>query len=423
MKSIDTVVIGAGQAGLATSRCLSVDGRDHVVLDRGRVAESWRSARWDSLRLLTPNWMTRLPGWTYAGADPDGFMTAAELAEYLSGYRASFGAPVMEHTAVTGVSPMAHGYRVTTLRGSWFARNVVLASGPIRVVPTLARQLSVDLHQLHTSTYRRPAQLPDGGVLVVGASASGAQIASELRRAGRRVVQAVGSHTSLPRRYRGMDIMWWLEQSGILGRTITEMPDPRAARTQPSLQLRGGTPGEDLNLAALADLGVEMTGRLVTADGPTVRFADDLRPTIAAAEERTRRTLDTIDRYAESTGLATGEPAVRERVLSAPEVIRELDLRAAGVTSVVWATGFRHSYPWLHVPVFDADGHIRQYRGITAAPGLYVVGERFLHRRDSSFIDGVRYDARTVTDHIRMSSRARPAPRRAEAVLEGAHIS
>ncbi|NEE00588.1 NAD(P)-binding domain-containing protein [Phytoactinopolyspora halotolerans] len=414
MRTIETVVIGAGQAGLATSRYLTGAGRDHVVLERGRVAESWLSARWDSLRLLTPNWMTRLPAWSYAGDEPDGFMTAAGLAGYLSRYADSFGAPVLENTPVTDVSAMAHGFRVTTWRGSWFTRNVVLASGPSRVVPELARRLQPEMHQLHTSGYRRPGRLPSGGVLVVGASASGAQIAAELCRSGRTVVLSVGSHTRLPRRYRGMDIMWWLEQSGLLSRTIDEMPDARAARAQPSLQLRGGAPAVDLDLATLHELGVRTAGRLVGVDGDRVHFADDLASTVSAAESRLRRTLDTIDRFAESTGLdAELLPAEPVRAVDVAAGPSELDLRAAGISTVVWATGFRHRYPWLRVPVFDRDGQVVHRRGITAVPGLYVIGERFLHRRDSSFIDGVRHDARTISEHLGSSSQAgRRGPRR-----------
>ncbi|NED98141.1 NAD(P)-binding domain-containing protein [Phytoactinopolyspora alkaliphila] len=413
MEIIDTAVIGAGQTGLAVSRYLTEAGRDHVVLDRGRVAESWRSARWDSLRLLTPNWMTRLPGWNYTGPDADGFMTAAELAGYLEDYAASFGAPVRVHTPVTDVSPMAHGYRVTTFRGSWFARNVVIATGPGRHLPAVHRQLTPGLRQIHTSSYRNPGTLPPGGVLVVGASASGTQIAAELRRSGRAVVLAAGSHTRLPRRYRGMDIMWWLEQSGMLSRTIDDVPDAREARSQPSLQLRGGPPEDQADLTALSRLGVEITGRLIGADGYGVRFADDLHTTVSEADERMRRTLAKIDAFIESSGLESEVlPAEAVRTATVPPARNEIDLSSAGITSVVWATGFRFRYPWLRVPVFDRDGHVMHRQGITAATGLYVIGERFLHRRDSSFIDGARHDARTITEHIRTSHRSQQAKTR-----------
>jgi putative flavoprotein involved in K+ transport len=406
MQHVDTVVIGAGHAGLATSRCLTDAGRDHVVLDRARLAESWRSSRWDSLRLLTPSWMTRLPGWRYQGPDSEGFMTAAELTGYLDAYARSFGAPVQSWTAVTDVSSPADGYRVTTTQDSWLARNVVMATGARPHVPHHAAGLDPTIRQIHTNRYRNPDQLPDGGVFVVGASASGAQIAAELRQAGREVVLAVGAHTRMPRRYRGIDIMWWLEQIGALSRTIDQVRNPRTARREPSIQLRGEAATDDLNLATLNEAGVVITGRLTGAEGHRVRFGDDLPLTLAAAESRLERTLAKIDRFIESAGLQA-EVLPKEPVppVSVSSQLDAMDLKAAGFSTVVWATGFRHGYPWLRVPVFDRHGDVRQYRGITAAPGLYVIGQRFMHRRDSSFIDGARHDALTICDHIEAADR------------------
>ena len=409
MRKIDTVVVGAGHAGLATSRCLTDAGRDHVVLDRARLAESWRSARWDSLRLLTPNWMTRLPGWRYQGPDSEGFMTAAELSGYLDAYARSFGTPVQTWTAVTDVAPLAHSYRVTTTQGSLLARNVVMATGARPHAPDHAARFDPTIPQIHTNRYRNPDQLPDGGVLVVGASASGAQIAAELRQAGRDVVLAVGAHTRLPRRHRGMDIMWWLQQIGALSRTIDQVRNPRLARREPSIQLRGEASTDDLNLATLNEAGVVITGRLTGADGHRVRFGDGLPVTIAAAEARLMRTLAEIDHFIDSAGLE-GEvlPKRPVRPVGVTSRLDALDLKAAGISTVVWATGFRHRYPWLRVPVFDRHGDVRQYRGITPAPGLYVIGQRFLHRRDSSFIDGARHDARAICEQIETSDRSRP---------------
>jgi putative flavoprotein involved in K+ transport len=407
MRKIDTVVIGAGHAGLATSRCLTDAGREHVVLDRARLAETWRNSRWDSLRLLTPNWMTRLPGWRYRGTDPEGFMTAAELTGYLDAYARSFGAPVQSWTAVTDVSSLVDGYRVTTTQDSWLARNVIMATGARPHVPHHAG-LDPTIRQIHTNRYRNPDQLPDGGVLVVGASASGAQIAAELRQAGREVVLAVGGHTRMPRRYRGIDIMWWLEQIGALSRTIDQVRNPRTARREPSVQLSGRPSSAELNLATLNQAGVVITGRLTGAEGHQVRFGDDLPTTVAAAESRLERTLAKIDRFIESAGLEA-EVLPKEPVppVSVSSRLDGLDLKAAGISTVVWATGFRHQYPWLRVPVLDHHGDVRQYRGITSAPGLYVIGQRFMHRRDSSFIDGARHDARTICDHIEASDRSR----------------
>jgi putative flavoprotein involved in K+ transport len=243
---------------------------------------------------------------------------------------------------------------------------------------------------------------------VVGASASGAQIAAELRQAGREVVLAVGGHTRMPRRYRGIDIIWWLEQIGVLSRTIDQVRNPRTARLEPSLQLSGQTSTDELNLGTLNQAGVVITGRLTGAEGHQVRFGDDLPTTVAAAESRLERTLAKIDRFIESTGLEA-EVLPKEPVppVNVSSRLDALDLKAAGFSTVMWATGFRHRYPWLRVPVLDRHGDVRQYRGITSAPGLYVIGQRFMHRRDSSFIDGARHDARTICDHIESSDRSR----------------
>ncbi len=401
MKAIDTVVIGAGHAGLTTSRCLTDAGREHIVLDRGRLAESWRSARWDSLHLLTPNWMSRLPGWSYQGDDPDGYMPSGELVGYLSAYARSFGSPVKSWSAVTDVRPGAEGFQVTTTDGAWLARNVVVAAGPRPRVPALSAALAPDVEQLHTNRYRKPSALRDGGVLVVGASASGVQIAAELRRAGRDVVLAVGTHTRLPRRYRGMDIMWWLEQLGALDRTVDEVSDLQKARRDPSSQLTGGHGGRNIDLAALRDLGVVISGRLTGVDGHRVSFAADLPATTAAAEERLRRTLANIDQHVAKAGLDTEVcPPEDIPAVTLPAGVDSMDLRAAGISTVVWATGFEFRYPWLRVPVTDAEGEIKQYRGVTDAPGLYVMGLRFMHRRNSQFIDGARHDARHVVEHL-----------------------
>ena len=301
------------------------------------------------------------------------------------------------------------GYRITTTGDDWSASNVVVAAGPRPRVPALAMRLHPDVWQIHTNRYRNPAALPDGGVLVVGASASGVQIALELRQAGRDVVLAVGAHTRLPRRYRGMDIMWWLEQIGALGRTIDDVRDVRRARREPSLQLVGDRGLPDLNLGLLRDLGVVVTGRLADLDGHQARFCANLSLSAAAAEARLRRALRSIDQYVTTTGLeheVLPAAPVRPVILSGGP--HALDLRSAGISTVVWATGVHYRYPWLRVPVVDAQGDIEQYRGVTAAPGLYVIGLRFMHRRNSQFIDGARHDAQTITEHLVGADRSGP---------------
>lgn len=399
MRTVDTLVIGAGQAGLAMSRCLTDAAVDHVVLDRGRLGERWRSERWDSLRLLTPNWASRLPGWSYTGDDPHGFMRVRELVEYFERYAASFGAPVIEDSPVTAVRRTGEGFDVHTEDSSWRAERVVLATGWCAQprVPAFATQLAPTMTQLTPSSYRRPDQLPDGGVLVVGASASGVQIAHELAAAGREVVLAVGRHSRVPRRYRGLDIWWWMDQLGTFAKTIDEVSDVERVRREGSVQLAGRSDHRDVDLPTLQARGVTLAGRLVGIDGPRAQFAHDLRATTGAADGRMRRIFAEIDDHIASSGLEEEvlPPAPFVSVAHGSEP-RQLDLRRRGVSTVVWATGFTRPYPWLQVPVLDRAGEILQRRGVTPVPGLFVLGQRFQYRRDSNFIDGVRHDAAHV---------------------------
>ena len=398
-----TVVIGAGQAGLALSHCLTERGHEHVLLERGRVAERWRSQRWDSLRLLTPNWMTRLPGHRYTGGDPDGFMTAAEAVGMFDSYAASFDAPVVEGVEVEQVTHDGCRFVVRTASGTWRADNVVVATGwcDLPAVPRLGRHLSARIHQIVPTSYRNPADVPEGGVLVVGASATGVQLADELHRAGHPTTIAVGSHFRMPRRYRGMDVCWWLDHIGAFDRTVDEIDDVRSARGEPSLQLAGRPDHASLDLARLQADGIRLAGRLAGVNGARVVFDSGLEATLAAADARMERLLTRIDGAITRAGLEDevldAEPLPRVRPVDAP---RSLDLESAGITSVVWATGYRRRYPWLGLPVLDARGEIVQRRGITPFPGAYVLGQRLQHRRSSSFIDGVGRDAEYIASHI-----------------------
>ncbi|MBA2953340.1 SidA/IucD/PvdA family monooxygenase [Nocardioides sp. MAH-18] len=406
-QTVDTVVVGAGHAGLAVSRLLTDAGRDHVVLDRGRIAERWRTERWDSLRLLTPTWMTRLPGWYPGGRDPEGFLSAAELTTYLERYAASFDAPIHAGTNVRRVAPARGGvgYDVRTDTGTWRTRHVVVATGPHgpnRVPVPLADLRAAEL--VPSSRYRNPGQLADGGVLVVGASASGVQIADELARAGREVTLAVGRHTRVPRRYRGLDLFWWLESTGRLGRTIDDVTEPLRARHEPSLQLVGRaerSDASDLDLSTLSQRGVRLVGRLQGLDGDRVALDDGLRARTVEADRALCRLLGSLDEYAARTGLARELLApTRPRPVDPAPAPGWLDLRAERIGTIVLAAGHRPDHSWLALPVTGPDGAIRQYRGVTSAPGIYVVGQRFQHRRDSSFIDGARHDARDVVTHL-----------------------
>jgi len=404
MRRTDVIVIGGGQAGLAMSRCLSDRSIKHVVLERGRVSQRWRSERWDSLRLLTPNWQSRLPGWGYQGPDPDGYMTMPEVVGFLESYARSFQAPVEEQTTVSAVDVEACGYRVTTNRGVWQSKAVVIATGhsDIPYVPEVAGRLPADIVQLSPTRYRNPNQLPPGGVLVIGASASGIQLADEIHSSGRPVTLAVGRHTRLPRTYRGRDILWWLDVMGILDETADQVYDIRISREQPSLQLVGRPDRSTLDLPLLQQLGVRLAGRAIGVEKGTFFFEDQLVAYTAAADAKLALLLHRIDGFARETGLETevAEPEPFEPFFWPQPSPSEIDLRSEGIRTVIWATGFRRSYHWLNVPVLDERKEIVHHGGITPAPGLYVLGLHFLRRRKSAFIDGVGKDAQELAEHI-----------------------
>ena len=403
MRTTNTLIIGGGQAGLALSHCLTTLGRDHLVLERGRVAERWRSERWDSLRLLTPNWMTRLPGYSYEGPDQDGFMTAGEVVGFFEGYADSFDAPVREFTAVRRVAPCGDLFVVDTDDGPFLARNVVIATGwsDQAAVPAQAANVSSRIKQILPTHYKNPDDLPAGGVLVVGASSTGVQLAQELHLSGRPVTLAIGSHTRMPRSYRGMDSYWWLDLLGDLDRTIDEVGDPVAARHEPSLQLVGSPEGSTLDLSTLQSIGVRLTGRLQAIDGGRATFASNVNAVVADTDRRMHRVLDRVDDAVERLSLSTELLAPDRPGRVAPvSPIESLDLHSAGITSIVWATGFRRQYDWVDLPILDRRGEITQYRGVTPIPGAYVLGQRFQHYRSSNFIDGVGRDALAVAEHI-----------------------
>jgi putative flavoprotein involved in K+ transport len=392
-----TVIIGAGQGGLAMSRCLSDRSIDHVVLERREVANSWRTERWDSLRLLTPNWQCRLPGHAYDGDDPDGFMTMLEVVDFITAYAKAIDAPVHAGTTVTSVRRTDDGYRVTTDNGEWECRTVVLATGAFNVphVPTFAAAVPSSVATLTPLTYRNPDEVDDGGVLVVGASATGVQIAHELQRSGRPVVLSVGEHVRGPRMYRGRDVHWWMEAAGVLDERYDEVDDIVRARRVPSMQLVGTPERATFDLNALTGIGVQIVGRLAGISGTRAQFSGSLRNKCELADLKLGRLLDTIDEWATAAGLDDAVPPPHRFTPTTvpPRARLGLDLASGEIRTIVWATGFRPDYSWLDVDVLDGKSMVEHDGGVVDAPGMYLIGMPFLRRRKSSFIDGARDDA------------------------------
>jgi putative flavoprotein involved in K+ transport len=404
-ETVATVVIGAGHAGLAASHFLRERSIDHVVLERGEVANSWRRERWESLRLLTPNWQSRLPGLRYEGPDPDGYMTVREVTEFIERFAKVSRAPVRTATNVTSVRQADDGgYHVTTSRGEIRCRTVVIASGACNrpSVPPLKDAVPATVAQLTPFDYRDPAALPDGGVLVVGASATGVQLAAELRRSGRPVILAVGEHVRLPRTYRGRDVLWWMDAAGVWDQRYDEVDDLTRARRLPSPQLVGTAERSTLDLNALTDLGVELVGRLAAVRDGRALFSGGLRNVFSLADLKMNRLLDTFDEWARTSGREDGLDAPeRFAPTRVPASARlQLDLGSGEISAIVWATGFRPDYRWLDVPVVDAKGQLRHTGGVVDSPGLYALGLPVLRRRKSTFIYGIEDDAREVIDHL-----------------------
>lgn len=404
MKPTDVAIIGGGQAGLATSRSLSALGVDHVVLERGRAGERWFSQRWNSLHLLTTTGMSALPGLSHAGLDPDGFMPAADFALYLDRYARAMSVPLMSGADVRRLAVEGAGFAIQTPVGNWRARSVVIATGacdhPRR--PAVSAALDPRLYQIDAAFYRRPRDLPEGGVLVVGAAASGVQLAEEIQASGRQVMLSVGEHLGAPRRYRGRDFYGWLDALGVLAEPITDPAHREAMLRQPSLQLIGSTDNRDINLSTLQAQGVRLVGRLCGTVGERAEFDDSLEASTGLADARKLKMLDRLDLAIDQSGLPAeaADPQTR-----APFIVRRdaeaIDLFDRGVRSVVWATGYGRSYPWLQLPVTDSRGELLHDQGNLPVPGLFTIGLNFLRRRQSSFIGGCGRDAEDLAPLIK----------------------
>ena len=401
IQTIDTLVVGAGQAGIAASEHLSKLGVPHLVLERKRIAEAWRTGRWDSLVANGPAWHDRFPGMEFK-TSPDGFPAKDEVADYFEDYVKHINAPVRTGVTVNKVTRNQGkpGFTVETSEGVIQANSVVSATGPFQVpvIPPIAPKDS-KIHQIHSAAYYNPEQLPAGAVLVVGAGSSGVQIADELQRAGRKVYLSVGAHDRPPRSYRERDFCWWL---GVLGEWDAEIAKP--GREHVTIAVSGARGGHTVDFRALGHQGITLVGLTESFADGKVKFKNDLAENIANGDANYLGMLDAADEYIKKNGIdLPEEPEARKR-LPDPECvanpIKELDLAEAGITSIIWATGYKVDFSWLQVDTFDANGKPKHHRGVSYEPGVYFLGLPWLSRRGSSFIWGVWHDAKHVADHI-----------------------
>ncbi|GAA2170782.1 NAD(P)/FAD-dependent oxidoreductase [Agrococcus versicolor] len=400
--TIEVLVVGAGQAGVAMSEHLSAQGIAHLVVERDRIAERWRTGRWDSLVANGPAWHDRFPGLELPGVHPDGFATKDQMADYFEAYAARIAAPVRTGVEVLRVRRLEGraGFAVETTAGPVEARYVVAATGPFQrpVIPAIVPS-TAGIEQLHSAAYRNPEQLPAGGVLVVGAGSSGVQIAAELRRAGRDVHLSVGPHDRPPRSYRGRDFVWWL---GVLDKWDAATPPAGAKHVTIAVSGAGG--GRTVDFRELAASGITLVGRTTSYADGLLHVADDLRATIDRGDASYLSILREADAYVERNGIDL-PPEPEAHVLGdEPACVthpaRELDLAAEGIASIVWATGYGADYSWLQVDALDDAGRPAHRRGVSTEPGIYFLGLPWQSRRGSSFVWGVWHDARHVADHI-----------------------
>jgi putative flavoprotein involved in K+ transport len=400
------VVVGGGQAGLSMSWWLTRRGIEHVVLEAHTAGHEWADRRWDNFCLVTPNWQCALPGFGYAGDEPDGFMVRDQIVDYLARFVASFDPPLVEHTRVTRLGADGDGrYLATTERGTLTADQVVLATGAyqVPVVPRIAQRLPDWIHQLHSADYRNAESLPDGAVLVVGSGQSGCQIAEDLHLAGRTVHLATGTAPRVARRYRGRDCVAWLSDMGTYTRGIEEFSDVEAVRFKTNHYVTGRDGGRDIDLRRFAGQGMRLYGRLTEISGSTVRFGADLRANLDGADAVAESIKDSIDTYIDANGIAAPtEPRYTPVWRPGPEADRpsELGLDAAGIGTVIWCTGFGRDNRWIELPIFDGRGYPTHRRGVTSRPGLYFLGLPWQHTWGSGRFSGIAADAEYLLGEI-----------------------
>ena len=407
LKPCNVIIIGGGQAGLALSYYLTQQGRSHILLEQGRVAETWRTRRWDSFTLITPNWMTQLPGFPYQGDDPDGFMLRENVIAYLERYAVSFYAPLLCGVRVTAVrqQPGGNGYLVDVGEKTFKVRNVVIATGayPKPKLPEASASLSMDICQMHSSEYRNPQRLHSGAVLVVGSGQSGCQIAEELHQSGRQVYLSTSSCGRVPRRYRGRDVAWWLTRIGYFDRTIDQLPSPNA-RFACSPQLSGAHGGHDINLRQFARKGIMLLGHLHAVQGKQIILAPDLEENLAKADAFAIQMTQAIDEYIKKTGMDGAAKSTTDEApsncASSMKPIVTLDLQTAGISTIIWASGYKLDFGWVQIPVLDEVGYPVHQRGVTAFPGLYFLGLPWLYKMKSAILYGIGEDAAFIASAI-----------------------
>jgi len=402
-ETVEVAIVGAGQAGLATSWYLKQAGVEHVVLEAGRVAETWRSRRWDSFCLVTPNWSVQLPGGAYAGADPDGFMDRAELVQHFQRWADSFDAPVKEGCPVTALQPNGDGFVLQVPSGTLSARSVVVASGGYQRAhrPPGADLVPARVNQLLAEEYTNVNALADGAVLIVGSGQTGCQIAEELHEAGRKVFIACGRAPWAPRRMGGRDLVWWILETGFWNRTLAQLPSP-AARLLSNPLTTGHGGGHDLHYRTLHATGVELRGRFLGADERKAYFADDLTQSIEFGDNLARSFMKWVVTLCEKRGLEVPWEVPAPMSITSR---KELDIDGEGITTVIWTTGFRPEYGWVNLPVFDEMGFPIQTDGRSEVPGLYFMGVHFQRKAQSAVLYGVGEDAEVVAGQIVESSR------------------
>jgi putative flavoprotein involved in K+ transport len=412
-KRVEVIVVGGGQAGLSISYYLTQQGREHLVLEQGRIAESWLSKRWNSFHLVSPNWEIQLPGFPYQGNDPDGFLSRAEVAMYFNQYVASFNPPLSRGVPATSLRQMTGSNRYLVSAGDMVfeADKVVVATGAHRKpkIPVATVQIPSEIFRIHTSQYRNPQELPMGDVLVIGSGQSGCQIAEELHQSGRRVYLSVGSCPWVHRSYYGKDVVWWMTQLGLRDKTVETLPSPNA-RFACNPQVTGKDGGRDLNVRTLAKQGVTLLGGLAAVDGDRLFFATNLQENLAKADKFERELRRAIDKYLQDNG-AQSLPVEDEALdpiavgpLTNGDSMAEIDLKSSGIKNLVWGTGFEPDYRWIQVPVFDGDGHPVQKRGVTKYPGLYFLGLNWQHKAKSALLAGVGQDAAFIAEDIEASA-------------------